>query len=158
MRFVYSLATFKTNSTSLLTTSMPSLGFLSCHIILANRNHPFAEYGTSYFDSAVETYIVVPLNRLQFLISLKADGYIAPGLAALIFIDGKYQANRNQRGFLASSKTKFNLLFTGGEHHEADGTFVKTAWWFDNVNFGRLRFVSSSVDREVLCFKCSDYK
>ena len=126
---------------------MPSLGSLSCHVILANRNHTFREYGTTYYDSAVETYIAVPSNRMQFHVSLKADGYIAPGLAALVFIDGKYQTNRNQRGFLATSKTKFKLLFTGGEHFEVDEAFVKTAWWFDNVNFGKLHGISLLVDQ-----------
>jgi hypothetical protein len=126
---------------------MPSLGSLSCQIIVANGSHSFREYGTTYHNSAVETYIVIPSRRLPFHISLKADAYIAPGLAAFIFIDGKYQANRNQRGFTAMSKTKFNLLFTGGEHSEANETFKKTDWWFDDVNFGMLFRFSHGISK-----------
>jgi hypothetical protein len=117
-------------------TKMPSLGYLTCTVLLASDSKPFTEYATRYYDSAVETYIAVPDQPSKFCISLKSSAFIASGLAAFVFIDGKYQANRNHRGFTERNRVKYNVLFTGGESVDIIGRPVISAWFFDNVNCG----------------------
>ncbi|PGH11824.1 hypothetical protein AJ80_06982 [Polytolypa hystricis UAMH7299] len=80
---------------------MPTLKQLTCHIEWANSGVPFKEYGVSYQDGLVESYIAVPPASTPFCINLKSGGYVAPGLAMFVFIDGVYQCNRNRDDLVA---------------------------------------------------------
>jgi hypothetical protein len=122
---------------------MPALGSLTCEVVLAHETRPLHEYSTTYYNSGVEVYIAIPSTRSQFYISVKADAYIAYGLAAFVFIDSKYQANRNHRGFTPQGRALFDVFFKGGEISGGGDEIVVTDWWFDNVNFGELPFLSS---------------
>lgn len=115
---------------------MPSLGPLSCEVIIANNNRTLPEYNTTYYNQAVQTHIAVPSYRARFQITLKADSFIASGLAAFVFIDGNYQTNRNKRGYTENGKSKFEVLFSGAETAVEKDKVIKAGWWFDNVNFG----------------------
>ncbi|KAL2365748.1 hypothetical protein RJZ56_001349 [Blastomyces dermatitidis] len=75
---------------------MPTLKQLSCQIEWAGSNVPFKEYGTTYGDGFVECYIAIPNSSTPFSINLRSSGYIAPGLAMFVFMDGVYQCNRNR--------------------------------------------------------------
>jgi hypothetical protein len=120
---------------------MPILGSLSCSVVLANTSHALREYKPEYHNSAVETYLLIPSHRAQFHISLKADAYMSPGLAAFVFIDGKYQVNRSYRGFKSEGKTKFGVTFTGAEVSRSKNNIAKTTWWFDGLQFGSSPFI-----------------
>jgi hypothetical protein len=117
---------------------MPSLGYLTCNVLLAKDSTPFTEYATKYYDSAVETYIAVPDEPSKFYISIRSSTFIASGLAAFVFIDGKYQANRNHRGFTERNHVKYDVMFTGAESKDILGRDVVSVWWFDSITFGKL--------------------
>ncbi|KAL1960740.1 hypothetical protein VTO42DRAFT_6570 [Malbranchea cinnamomea] len=80
--------------------TMPTLKQLTCHVEHGYSTVPLKEYGTAYSDGCVETYIAIPSNPANiptpFSIHLTSDGYIAPGLAMFVFIDGVYQCNRHR--------------------------------------------------------------
>lgn len=76
---------------------MPTLKQLSCSIEWASDPYPFKEYGVTYGDGVVESTVAVPDDTpTPFAIRLRSNGYIAPGLAMFVFIDGVYQCNRNR--------------------------------------------------------------
>jgi hypothetical protein len=74
---------------------MPSLKQLTCHVEWGSSKDPFKEYGTTYGDGFVESYIAIPNHPITFSISLKSNRYISSGLAMFVFADGVYQCNRN---------------------------------------------------------------
>ncbi|KAI7578386.1 hypothetical protein KC316_g9894, partial [Hortaea werneckii] len=67
---------------------MPKLKQLVCSIELGQNRTPLQEYGARYSDGAVESFVAVPDTKIPFCIRLKSEGYIAPGLAAFVFMDG----------------------------------------------------------------------
>jgi hypothetical protein len=88
---------------------MPTLKQLTCHIEHSTSRIPLKEYGTTYSDGSVESYVAIPVSitpsasisiPTPFCIRLDAEGYIAPGLAMFVFIDGVYQCNRNRVGLV----------------------------------------------------------
>ncbi|KAK2741061.1 hypothetical protein FQN57_005801 [Myotisia sp. PD_48] len=85
---------------------MPTLKQLSCHIEWANPSVPFKEYGITYGDGLVECFISIPAVSIPFSIHLQANGYIAPGLAMFVYMDGVYQCNRNRDNILLPSRSK----------------------------------------------------
>lgn len=120
--------------------NMPSLGELECQIEEANTGHPFEEHGTLYGDGVVETYIVIPTSPQNFSVRLRSKGYISEGLAALVFMDGEYQCNRNRlnlkppkRGFPRSA-TEINFRMRQKEKPVGDGSFIGRDWRFDTHN------------------------
>ncbi|KAI1917135.1 hypothetical protein LOZ61_000652 [Ophidiomyces ophidiicola] len=120
---------------------MPTLKQLTCHVEWAPTNIPFKEYGVSYGDGVVETYIAVPSVSTPFSINLKSSGYIAPGLAMFVFIDGVYQCNRNRDNIVvdeASSTAKEKSTRKGVEFRvrqkeelRADGRCAGRPWRFE---------------------------
>lgn len=84
---------------------MPTLKQLTCHVEWAPTNIPFKEYGVSYSDGVVESYIAIPPEPTPFSINLRSYGYIAPGLAMFVFMDGVYQCNRNKDNLTASGNS-----------------------------------------------------
>jgi hypothetical protein len=119
---------------------MPSLGELECQIEKADTGDPFEEYGTVYGDGVVETYIAVPSSPQNFSLRLRSKGYISEGLAALVFMDGEYQCNRNRlnlkpiRKGLPRSATEINFRMRQKEKPVGDGSFIGREWRFDTHN------------------------
>jgi hypothetical protein len=120
---------------------MPDHGLLSCAIELGDSNLRLREYGTTYHDRTVETYVAIPSQPTPFGIRLNAYGYISPGLSIWVFIDGVYQTNRNKRGIVAPSlhdPRAADVEFRVGQKEDLlrDGRVIARGWWFEKVNIG----------------------
>ena len=124
---------------------MPSLNRLECTLEAAPAGIAFTEYLTTYHNSVVETYIAVPppSSSNSFNIRLKSSGYVAPGLAAFVFIDGVYQCNRNRTHLqlpgegISRSQIEVDFRLRQKEEISADGTgMIGKAWSFEKLNVG----------------------
>jgi hypothetical protein len=60
---------------------MPSLKDLDCSIELAADQKTLQEFGTTYADGLVETFVPVPCGESSFSIHLTSSKFIAPGIA-----------------------------------------------------------------------------
>ncbi|KAK0286181.1 hypothetical protein LTR35_004615 [Friedmanniomyces endolithicus] len=119
---------------------MPTLKQINCSIELGSSNAKLKEYGARYSDGAVETFIAVPDIKMPFYIHLETKGYIAPGLAAFVFMDGQYQCNRNRLGLKLPvdggdpSQYEIDFYMRQKEEKGADGRFVGREWTFAQLN------------------------
>ncbi|KAI9761939.1 MAG: hypothetical protein M4579_000722 [Chaenotheca gracillima] len=124
---------------------MPTLKQLTCHLELGVSKSPLKEYSTSYADGYVQTYIAAPSNVAAvavptFNIHLTSKGYIAPGLAMFVFIDGVYQCNRNRFGLkmpgkaFLKSDTEINIRVRQKEERLRDGSWVGNEWKFKKMS------------------------
>ncbi|KAF2432964.1 hypothetical protein EJ08DRAFT_102665 [Tothia fuscella] len=148
---------------------MPSNGLLSCAIELGNSNLRLREYGTTYEDRTVETYVAIPTQRTPFGIRLNSYGYISPGLSVYVFIDGVYQTNRNKRGIIPPSIDEpdaANVQFRVGQKEDLlrDGRVIARGWWFEKLNIVGAETKASIGDNvlnnigtiEVIVLRCED--
>ncbi|KAL9100896.1 MAG: hypothetical protein Q9163_003788 [Psora crenata] len=100
------------------------------------------EYQTMYADGYVETYVAVPVLPTPFCIHLESNGYIAPGLAMFVYIDGVYQCNRNRHNLKGPGEvnsrmqTEVNFKVRQQEEWMSDGTFEGKQWRFERVKTG----------------------
>ncbi|KAI7617461.1 hypothetical protein KC346_g5462, partial [Hortaea werneckii] len=119
---------------------MPKLKQLVCSIELGQSRTPLQEYGARYSDGAVESFVAVPDTKMPFCIRLKSEGYIAPGLAAFVFMDGQYQCNRNKLQLrmpddgVPASDYEIDFCLRQKEEKTANGTFVGRQWSFAELN------------------------
>jgi hypothetical protein len=122
---------------------MPSYLDLDCHVQYAGSNIPFHEHETVYGNRVVETYIAVPDKPTPFNIRLTSSAFIHEGLAAVVFMDGTYQANRNRVNLIPSKKgvpkdrTLINFLLRQKEISRGDCLYYGRDWRFDNHNIGK---------------------
>lgn len=129
---------------------MPTLTQLTATILLSPST-PLKEYNTTYTNGSVETFIAVPTATLPFQICIRSHGYIAPGLAVFVFMDGVYQANRNKLGLklpgdgVPPKEYEIDLNMRQKEEKIADGMFVGRDWTFGELDAGMF-FVSSKVE------------
>lgn len=117
---------------------MPTNGLLECVIELGNSHLRLREYGTTYYDKTVETYVAIPSQPTPFGIRLNSHGYIAPGLSIYIFIDGIYQTNRNKRGLQPPKDDPHSADVEFRVGHKEDllneGRVIARGWWFEKLN------------------------
>lgn len=132
---------------------MPKLKQLTCHVEWTPSNTPFREYGICYGDGVVESYIAIPAGSTPFSINLRSDGFIAPGLAAFVFIDGVYQCNRYRGDLQISDKVRMDCLsdtvnfrVRQKEERLPDGGWMGRPWRFEPLNIGTI----SPEDRDFL--------
>lgn len=122
---------------------MPTLKQIKCSVELGAGNIGLKEYGAKYGDSSVQTFIAVPNTDIPFTIHVETQGYIAPGLALFVFMDGEYQCNRNRVGLRlpgpgvdpADYETEFRLQQK--EEKTAYGSFVSRKWSFKKLQTGK---------------------
>lgn len=121
---------------------MPNLKQLTCHVEWSTSNLPLQEFQTSYADGFVETYIAVPAIPTPFSVHLRSRGYIAPGLAMFVYMDGEYQCNRNRTnlkipdGTSMKKQTEVEFLVRQKEEITGDGSFRGKQWRFGTLNIG----------------------
>lgn len=129
---------------------MPTLKQLTCHVEWSSSNLPLAEYNTTYADGFVSTYIAIPSTPTPFSIHLTSHGYIAPGLAMFVYMDGVYQVNRNRRNLeipgegTKRSHTEVDFRVRQKEELLWDGSFEGKEWRFEKANIGKLAFPSAA--------------
>ena len=120
--------------------SMPSLKQLTCNLEWAGTGIPLSEYHTVYLDGHVQTYIAIPELPTPFSVHLTSDGFIAPGLAMFVFMDGEYQCNRNRTGLIMPNKvssrmnTEIDFRVRQKEAVLPDGSFSGKQWRFEKLN------------------------
>jgi len=119
---------------------MPSLKDLQCFVELSDSNEKLHEYGTTYSDGVVETFVAVPDQPRPFAIHFQSNKFIAPGLAMYVFIDGVYQCNRNRQNLkLRKVSDKHSLVdFVVRQKEEIgkNGSMIARAWSFEKLNLG----------------------
>ncbi|KAF2226551.1 hypothetical protein BDZ85DRAFT_293489 [Elsinoe ampelina] len=97
---------------------MPQLNGMRCHLELTPSNDILPESSITYGDQRVECFVRVPDNDAPFSIHLTTTSFVASGLAAFVFLDGQYQANRNKTGFSPPAQ-----VTNGGEAQQIDMRF-----------------------------------
>ncbi|KAM0718506.1 hypothetical protein Q7P37_005576 [Cladosporium fusiforme] len=120
---------------------MPTLGHLSCNILLPPTDTPLPTYKHKYLDSSVSAYVPVPNIPIlhaapSFNIQLRSNAWIAPGLAAFVYIDGVYHCNRSKRapdiGTPGGSGVEIRLRQRedkmAGPRGQSSGDFVGREW------------------------------
>lgn len=121
---------------------MPTLKQIQCSIELGPSNTKLTEYGARYSDGHVESFIAVPDTDLPFTIHLTSQGYIAPGLAFFVYIDGEYQCNRNRTNLrlpetgVQPSEYETEFRLRQKEEKTSLGTFVARDWTFVKLDTG----------------------
>jgi hypothetical protein len=121
---------------------MPRLRQITCQVEWPETGLKFEEYGTVYGDGLVETFIAVPDKPQPFSIHLTSKGYIAEGLAMLVYMDGEYQCNRNRlhlkppKKAQARDRTDVDFRLRQKEKAIGGGTFIGRDWRFDCHNIG----------------------
>ena len=127
---------------------MPTLKHLTCHVEWSASNLPLEEYNTTYADGFVSTYIAIPSTPTPFCIHLTSHGYIAPGLAMFVYMDGVYQVNRNRRNLKipgeGTKRSHMEVDFRVRQKEELlwDGSFEGKEWRFERVNIGKSAYSS----------------
>lgn len=131
---------------------MPKLKQLICSVELFPSTTKLKEYGTKYTDGSVETFIAVPRDPTRFAITLTQDGYIAPGIAMFVFMDGVYQCNRNRRDLkLPGDGVPLNQTQVDFRVHQKEdvmkdtGKFVARDWTFEELDTGKLRNMDNTL-------------
>lgn len=122
---------------------MPKLNHLTCSLELTGNNVKLREFGTKYDDAQVNTYVPVPKEQMHFSIHLTSEGYIAPGLAMFVFIDGQYQCNRSRLDLplpaegVPPSSYQVDLRVRQKEEIQPSGEFIGREWCFHPLNLGK---------------------
>lgn len=130
---------------------MPILKHLTCNLEWQGSSLPLREYQTSYADGLVTTYVPVPKIPTPFSIHLQSHGYIAPGLAMFVYMDGVYQCNRNRCNLkipdetISRKQAEINFRVRQKEEITADGSFRGKQWTFREVEISEF-FVAYSSD------------
>lgn len=122
---------------------MPTLKQISCSIELGPSNVKLPEYGTIVRDGYIETFVAVQNSRIPFTIHIKSRGYIGPGLAFFVYMDGEYQCNRNRTDLkipasgLGSEETEAEFRLRQREEKTGNGGFVAREWTFARLDRGK---------------------
>ena len=136
---------------------MPKLKQITCSIELGQSRTKLREYGARYSDGAVETFIAVPETHVPFCVRVQSDGYIAPGLAVFVFMDGQYQCNRNKLKLsiptdnMPKNQYEVDFCLRQKEEKTASGTFVGRDWSFAQLDTCKIKHQTS------LCTHCDTH-
>lgn len=154
---IFTLICFCTPSSStshsLFLSKMPSLSGLQCNVELSPHNLSLPELDITYRNQGVSCTVGVPDDPTTFNIHFSARDIVGHGIAAFVFIDGQYQANRNWTGMsIASRPTAYPTLdvdfrFRQKEELASDGrSIIARDWHFSDVKTGQypqIRYVVS---------------
>ncbi|KAJ4287297.1 hypothetical protein N0V90_012695 [Kalmusia sp. IMI 367209] len=133
---------------------MPSLKDLHCFIELSNGKAQLKEFGTTYGDGCVETFVAVPGRSQPFAIRLRSSKFIAPGLAMYVFIDGVYQCNRNRQHLKLRKppdrKSLVDFVVRQKEEKQDDGIMMARDWSFERLNISSANEAPETCQPEML--------
>jgi hypothetical protein len=122
---------------------MPVLKQLSCRV--ESNGEPIQEFGATYGDGLVQSYIIVPTKPASFSIRLRSNDFIASGLAMFVYIDGTYQCNRNRQGLKTLEEaeerrdTSINFRVERKEQYLLSGAWLTQNWRFEELDIGMCR-------------------
>jgi hypothetical protein len=114
---------------------MPILNGIDCSIEFYDPSCRLAEYKRRYADGAVKVFVAVPSIDAPFRVHITTTRYVAEGLAAFVYIDGRYQCNRNRMAS-SSGSGKIELILRQKEESTTRGHFVGRDWRFTNLGKG----------------------
>jgi hypothetical protein len=121
---------------------MPKLKDLNCSIELSESQRKLQEFGTTYSDGFVETFVPVPRDAQSFSIHLTSDKFIAPGISMYVFVDGVYQCNRNRQDLKlrkgSDSRSVVDLRVRQKEEKQKDGSMIARGWKFEKLDTCKL--------------------
>jgi hypothetical protein len=121
---------------------MPSHKGIRCNIELAGCRIKLPEYGTSYADVTVETFIAIPSKPHPFTVHLRSTEFIASGLSMHVFIDGVYQCNRNHPNLKnrkpPDKRSLVDFRVRQKEKHQKDGSILARDWKFEELDIGEI--------------------
>ncbi len=139
---------------------MPTLRGIKCTIEIGPGNLPLKEYKAKYDDGYVQTFLAVPDSGVNFTVHIETEGYIAPGLAFFVFMDGEYQCNRNRIGLklpgygVDPSEYETAFRMRQKEEKNAYGSFVASDWSFKALDRGEQKFPLCFIFRLTSCSFC----
>jgi hypothetical protein len=117
---------------------MVTLNNLECSIYIEDSSIKLTEYNQRYADGAVKLYVAAPAIDAAFRIRIIANGYVAQGVAAFVYIDGRYQCNRNcMTPVTGDGKIELNLRQK--EEKTAQGHFIGRDWRFTSLGKGKTK-------------------
>jgi len=134
---------------------MPTLKQVTCSVECGPSKIKLREHQITWQDGAVSSYVAVPSQHKDFSIHVTSEGYIAPGLAIFVFIDGVQQCNRNRTGLILpeqgtkADQTEIDFRVDQKEEKFADGKWIARPWTFAGLNIGEPRRSSRSKLREL---------
>jgi hypothetical protein len=101
---------------------MPTLKDLTCAIELSESQRKLQEFGTTYGDGSVETFVPVPSKPQSFSIHLTSDRFIAPGISMYVFVDGVYR------------HPVVDFRVRQKEEKQKDGSMIARPWKFEKLD------------------------
>ncbi|KAM3415530.1 hypothetical protein BST61_g9051 [Cercospora zeina] len=146
---------------------MPTLKQIGCSLEVGT-NTRLKEYGHSYTDGGVEAFVAIPDAQIPFRIRVTSSGYIAPGLAVYVFMDGAYQCNRNRQkltmptpaALVEPHEYEVDFVLRQKEEKTSDGLFVAREWTFAQLKTGESlasQPPGCSLTRPVTADRAPDY-
>lgn len=149
---------------------MPTLKQVTCSLELGPNNTKLREYGHRFTDGGVEAFVAVPEADIPFKVHVTSNGYIAPGLAAYLFIDGQYQANRNRQRLQTPSPStnpreyEVDFYLRQREEKTSEGMFVAREWTFSKLQTANAdmapninsNFTENVGTIEIVILRCKD--
>ncbi|KAF2773322.1 hypothetical protein EJ03DRAFT_126094 [Teratosphaeria nubilosa] len=147
---------------------MPTLQQITCSIELSQSRTKLKEYGARYHNAAVEVFVAVPDEKVPFCVHISTEGYIAPGLAFFVFIDGEYHANRNRRRLkipgpgIDKKYYEIDTVLRQKEEKIKGGGFIGRDWVFDKLKIANadtaspqnLNYIHNVGTIEVVVLRC----
>jgi hypothetical protein len=129
---------------------MPTLKDLKCSIELSESQRVLQEFGTTYGDGYVETFVPVPSKSQAFSVHVTSDKFIAPGISMYVFVDGVYQCNRNRQNLKfkkgSDSHSVVDFRVRQKEEKQKDGSMIAREWKFERLDTSKR--MTQSQDRE----------
>lgn len=121
---------------------MPRLQNLICQIEWSGANIPLQESHTEYYENVVETLVAIPDTSTPFSIHLTSKGNTLPGLAMFVYMNNKYQCNRNRTNLILprtgtdEKAAEINFRVRQKETSLPDETFEVEPWSFKRSETG----------------------
>ncbi|KAH7408424.1 hypothetical protein DE146DRAFT_605152 [Phaeosphaeria sp. MPI-PUGE-AT-0046c] len=133
---------------------MPTLKDLNCSVELSDSHRTLQEFGTTYSDGCVETFVAVPSKPGSFSIHLTSDRFIAPGISMYVFVDGVYQCNRNRQDLKlrkgSGSHSVVDFRVRQKEEKQKDGSMIAREWRFDKLDTTSADHSSNTCSQNIL--------
>jgi hypothetical protein len=136
---------------------MPHLKDLDCSIELQDSQRKLQEFGTTYGDGFVETFVPVPSRSQSFSVHLTSNKFIAPGISMYVFVDGVYQCNRNRQDLKlkkgSDSRSLVDFRVRQKEEKQKDGSMIAREWKFEKLDTSKSQIiqVGELADNYSLC-------
>jgi hypothetical protein len=114
---------------------MPTLKDINCSIELSESQRTLQEFGTTYGDGFVETFVAVPSKPQSFSIHLTSKKFIAPGISMYVFVDGVYRNRQNLKLRKGSdSRSVVDFRVRQKEEKQKDGSMIAREWKFEKLD------------------------